>query len=90
MDRVRFIKNMAKTGEVSSDQFTMFLLEHYFMQGKNLDDYHDDLTCEFEYPGIYADSCVKSAKDSMKEYIKRHEPQVETWSEERKRITGKS
>lgn len=88
MDRCRFIKNMAHTGEVSSDQFTMFFLEHYVMQGKSLDDYHDDLTCGFEYSDTYANACVASAKDSIKDYLKRHSEKVETWSEERKRITG--
>ncbi len=88
MDRYRFIKNMAKTGEVSSDQFTMFLLEHYFMQGKNLEDYHDDLTCEFEYSDQYASLCVKSAKSSIKEFLKNHEGQVETWKQEQERKRG--
>lgn len=87
MNKCKFIKHMAKTGEVSADQFTMFLLEHYLLLGKTLEDYHDDLTCVFEYSDRYATECVKSAKYCIKDFIKRHKSNMETWSDERKRVS---
>jgi len=50
----KFIKNMGKTGKVSTDQFVLFLLEHYFMKDLDLDAYEEDLEMHYGYSESYA------------------------------------
>jgi len=97
----KFVRNMGKTGKVSSDQWVLFLLEHYFMKGLDLDAYEEDLEIQYGYSEGYAVACHEQAKDGIKDFVKRHKETSETWEQEinrkgikeydrgAKRITGR-
>lgn len=69
MNKDKFIKHMAKTGEVTSEEFVLFLLEHYLMNEKSLNDYYNDLIDQ--YSSTYALACVEHAKKVIKAYVKK-------------------
>lgn len=69
MDKDKFIKHMAKTGEVTREEFVLFLLKHYLLDGKSLDDYYNDLLDR--YSSTYALACVEQAKKDIRAYVKR-------------------
>lgn len=80
-----FIKKMEKTGEVSTEEFTLFLLEHYFAKGYTLDDYQNDLVFKYNFSNSYAEACKESAYDTIKQYIKDRAGNIETWEHEMER-----
>lgn len=77
-----FVRNMAKTGKVSADQFVFFLLEYYTAKGYTLDDYEEDLIYYYCYSCGYAKDCKEEAKNCIKNFLKRNKDIVETWEQE--------
>lgn len=66
----KFIKNMAKTGEVTSIEWIVFLLEHYFMKDLALQAYKEELVVDYGYSETYALACYEDAKKTIKGFIK--------------------
>lgn len=84
--RKSFFKKLMTSGEVSDDEFVLFLLKYYFAVGRNIDDFQDDLTCEFDCTDNYSEACKESAKRSIKKFIMRYDLIAESWEQEQTRI----
>ena len=59
-----FIEAMAETGDVTTKDFVIFLLEYYLLQGKGIDDYYRAL-CD-KYNQNYAEACTEAALENIK------------------------
>lgn len=67
MNKDKFISDMAKTGDVTTKEFVIFLLEFYLLQDKSLNNYYQDL-CD-RYNQNYAEACTESAIEAIKIFI---------------------
>jgi hypothetical protein len=79
------IKKFKMTGEVSTEEYVVFILKNYILKGHTLEDYQEDLVFKYGFTGDYARALKESALDSIKEYVKEKEQSYETWEEEMKR-----
>ena len=77
-----FVRNMAKTGKVSTDQFVFFLLGNYTAEGYTLHDYEEDLIFQYGYSDTYAENCKEEAKKCIKEFLQRNKETVDSWEQE--------